>query len=119
MTSPDNADQPGLVVIWVTRDREAALNMALMYAKNSRLKGWWETVHLVVWGPSARLLTEDAELQAEIEDCKAAGVELLACKACADRYGASEALAAMGLEVVYMGEPLTRYLKHGWKVLTI
>jgi len=118
MTSQD-ANAPGLAVIWISADREAALNMALMYAKNSRLKGWWDTVHLVVWGPSAKLLSHDPELQAEVEACKAAGVELLACKACADRYGVSETLAGLGLEVIYMGEPLTGYLKDGWKVLTI
>ena len=59
-----NADKdtaPGLVVLWISRDPEAARNMALMYAKNSRLKGWWETVHLIVWGPSAQLLAEVTE----------------------------------------------------------
>jgi hypothetical protein len=119
MPAANNDEQPGLAVIWVTRDREAALNMALMYAKNSRLKGWWDKVRLVVWGPSVKLLTEDEELQAEVEECQVAGVELLACKACADRYGASSALEALGVEVIYMGEPLTRYLKQGWKVLTV
>jgi hypothetical protein len=109
----------GLVVVWITGDREAALNMALMYAKNSRLKGWWDRVRLVVWGPSARLLAEDAELQAEVEDCQAAGVELLACKACADRYDVAPALTALGAQVIFMGEPLTQYLKQGWKVLTV
>ena len=119
MTSSIDAEAPGLAVVWVTRDREAALNMVLMYTKNSRLKGWWDRVRLVVWGPSAKLLSEDAELQAEIEDCKAAGVELLACKACADRYGVADALTALGMDVIYMGAPLTEYLKGGWKVLTV
>ncbi|KHK00867.1 DsrE family protein [Desulfovibrio sp. TomC] len=112
-------DEIGLVVLWVTRDREAALNMALMYAKNSRLKGWWEQVHLLVWGPSAKALSEDAELQAEVAACREAGVEVLACRACADRYGVSETLEGLGITVRYTGEPLTGYLKDGWKVVSV
>ena len=118
MTDPQHA-QPGLVVVWITRDREAALNMALMYAKNSRLKGWWNDVHLLVWGPSADALAHDAELAGELAACLDAGVEGYACRACADRYGLAERLEALGLTVVYTGEALTSYLKSGWKVLTV
>jgi hypothetical protein len=115
--APD--DSTGLVLLWVSGDREAARMMALMYAKNSRLKDWWERVTLVVWGPAARLLAQDAELQAEVEECRAAGVKVEACKACADHYGVSADLERLGVEVLYMGEPMTRYLKDGWKVLSV
>jgi len=109
----------GLVILWITRDREAALNMALMYAKNARLKGWWERVHLLVWGPSANILSHDLDLQAEVAACAEAGVEVFACRACAERYGVADQLSRLGLEVLYTGEPLTRYLKDGWKVLSV
>jgi len=49
---------------------------------------------------------------------KKAGVELLACKACADRYGVSKRLEELGINVIYMGEPLTGYLKSDYAVLT-
>jgi hypothetical protein len=107
-----------LVIIWTSRDREVAKNMVFMYAKNARLKDWWPEVRLVVWGPSAALIAEDAELQGELEEMKQAGVELLACRACADRYGVSERLESLGLEVIYMGQPLTHYLQSGLTVLT-
>lgn len=109
----------GLIVLWVTRDKEAAQNMAFMYTKNSKLKGWWDQVRLVVWGPSAELLAKDEDLQQELRDLKAAGVELMACKRCADNYNVTERLAELGVEVIYMGEPLTRYLKEGWAVLSV
>lgn len=118
MPQKDNA-APGLVVLWVTADKEAAMNMVLMYARNSRLKGWWEDVHLVVWGPSARLLATDADIQAEVAACREAGVEVLACLACADRYGVTESLKGLGVDVIYMGAPMTGYLKDGWNVLSI
>ena len=107
-----------MAVIWSSGDREVAKKMVFMYTKNSKLKGWWGRVRLVVWGPSAQLLTTDLELQEELEDLKAAGVELQACKACADLYGVTDKLKSLGIEVIYMGVPLTQVLKTGWTCLT-
>lgn len=109
----------GLVVLWVTQDKEAAQRMVFMYTRNSKLKGWWEHVRLIVWGPSANLLANDEELQTQLEELKSAGVELLACKACADSYEVSDKLTELGVNVKYMGEPLTGYLKEGWAVLSV
>ncbi len=107
-----------MVVIWSSGDREVAKKMVFMYTKNSKLKGWWGRVRLVVWGPSSQLLSTDLELQEELEDLKAAGVELQACKACADLYGVTDKLKSLGIEVIYMGAPLTEMLKTGWTFLT-
>jgi hypothetical protein len=112
-----NADDT-LVVVWSANDPDVAMNMVFMYCKNALLEDWWKTVRLVVWGPSAKLLSEDTALQAELAELASAGVELLACKACADRYGVSDRLTALGVDVIYMGAPLTHYLKRGVKVLT-
>jgi hypothetical protein len=114
----DIAVADSLVVVWTSGDREVARKMVFMYTKNSRLQGWWGRVRLVVWGPSALLLTQDRELQEELEELKAAGVELLACKACAQLYGVTDQLRALGIEVIYMGKPLTEMLKSGWHCLT-
>jgi hypothetical protein len=100
-----------LVVVWSSGDRDVALKMAFMYTLNAKRRGWWKEVALIVWGPSARLLTEDRELQGRIEEMKEAGVGLLACKACSDSYGVSERLEQLGIEVKYMGEPFTQILK--------
>ncbi len=108
-----------LAVLWVTRDKEAAMNMVFMYTKNSKLRKWWNKVSLIIWGPSGPLLVSDPELQKELQSLKEAGVELLACKACSDRYGVSDALAALGVEVKYMGQPLTEMLKSGTAVLSV
>jgi len=109
----------GLAVLWVTQDKEVARSMVFMYTRNSKLKGWWGQVRLIVWGPSANLLANDVELQAELEGLKSAGVELLACKACTDRYGVSDKLTELGIEVLYMGAPLTGMLKEGWATLSV
>ena len=108
-----------LCVVWTQSDPEAAVNMAFMYVKNALLKGWWPRARLVVWGPSAKLLSENEELQDHLVDVKAAGVELYACKACADNYGVAGKLEELGITVIYTGELLTGMLKDGWKVLTV
>lgn len=108
----------GLACIWSAADPEVAKKMVFMYCKNSRLKGWWKRVRLIVWGPSAKLLAGDIELQKELAELRAADVDLYACKACSDMYGVSRELEQLGCRVIYMGQPLTGLLKEGWKVLT-
>jgi hypothetical protein len=118
MVANDVRVSDSLVVIWTSGDREVARKMVFMYTKNSRLRGWWDRVRLVAWGPAARLISGDAELQEELQELKAAGVELLACRACADLYEVVDRLEALGFEVKFMGKPLTDMLKEGWICLT-
>jgi hypothetical protein len=110
-----------LVVLWTSGDREVALKMAFMYTYNSKRFKWgWKNVTLVVWGPSAKLLVADTELQEHIIELKEAGVKLLACKKCSDLYGVSQDLRRLGIEVKYMGKPLTDYLRDdNYRVITI
>ena len=107
-----------LGVVWTSGDRDVALKMVFMYTLNAKSRNWFDEVRLVVWGPSAKLLSVDEELQQEIAKMKDAGIELVACKACADSYGVSDKLEQLGVEVKYMGVPLSNMLKQDWKVVT-
>jgi len=89
-----------------------------MYTHNAKRHKWFDEVVLIVWGPSTGLLAKDAGVQAELKSMIADGVKVEACLACADRYKATEDLRKMGVDVKYMGEPLTEMLKGDWKVLT-
>jgi len=112
----ENKDK--LVILWTSGDREVALKMVFMYTLNAKLKGLWKDITLIAWGPSSKLLSEDTELQAYFQKIKGAGVEMLACRACADEYGVTETLERLGMTVIYMGEPLTKYLKNDTKLIT-
>jgi len=46
------------------------------------------------------------------------GIIVEACKACADQYGVAGKLEELGIEVKYMCEPLTDFLKSDVKVVT-
>jgi hypothetical protein len=107
-----------LVVIWSSGDREVALKMVFMYTYNAKRQGWWDNVTLIVWGPSAKLLAEDGELKEYVLKMKDAGVRLEACKACADMYKVSGPLEELGIDVKYMGKPLTEYIKERGNVIT-
>jgi hypothetical protein len=110
-----------LVVVWTSGDREVALKMAFMYALNSKRFKWgWKNVTLIVWGPSSKLLSSDTELQERLARIKDAGVKVLACKKCSDLYGVSDDLKHLGIDVKYMGKPLTNYLRDdNFRVITV
>ena len=112
--SPDN-----LTVLWTSGDPYVAHKVCFMYTHNAKKQNWFDRVQLIIWGPSAKLLSEDTSLQAYVKQMIADGIELKACKACADSYGVSDDLAALGIEVKYMGKPLTEFLKSpDWATLT-
>ena len=107
------------LILWTSGDREAALKMVFMYSYNCKKYGWMDNVRLLIWGPSGKLLTEDLELQGRLNDLKKMGVELYACKACADLYGISDKLTELGITVVYTGQMLADLQKAGWFILSI
>mgnify|MGYP000200460243 FL=1 len=107
-----------LVVLWTSGDPEVAHKVCLMYTHAAGKNKWFDEVRLVVWGPSARLLAADKDLQAKIKTMMADGIKLEACVACASSYGVSDTLRELGIEVKGMGKPLSNYIQQGWKVLT-
>jgi len=107
-----------LAVVWTSGDPEVAKRVCFMYTLNAKKQKWFDEVTLIVWGPSAKLLSENKDLQSEVKAMQDAGVKVQACLACADSYGVTEPLRRLGIDVRYMGKPLTDMLKQGWKVLT-
>ncbi len=107
-----------LVVVWSSADREVALEMVFMYTFNAKLRGWWDDVTFIIWGPSEKLLSSDLELQGRLRKMIKEGIVVEACRACSDDYGVTESLEKLGVDVKYMGEPLTDYIKNGRNVIT-
>jgi hypothetical protein len=113
-----NSEEQQLAVVWTSGDIEVAEKVCFMYTHNAKLQGWFDEVVLIVWGPSAKLLSENKELQEQVKRMIADGVKVEACVACANMYGVADQLNAMGIEVKGMGSVLSGYLKENWKVLT-
>jgi hypothetical protein len=108
-----------LYVLWTNDNPVTAEKMVFMYTVNSRLKGWWDEVTLIVWGATAILVSEDAKIQGLVAKALEAGVHVTACKACADQLGVTEKLEELNIEVKYWGQPLTELLKSNERLLTI
>jgi len=107
-----------LVVVWTSSDKEVALEMVFMYTLNAKLRGWWDDITFVLWGPSEKLMASDLELQGRLRKMMNEGIVAEACRACSDDYGITEKLEKLGIDVRYMGVPLTEYIKEGRHVLT-
>ncbi len=106
-----------LVILWTSKDPEVFHKVVFPYAFNSKKQGWWQNVELLIWGPSAKLLSESQDLQDKVIKLRERGVKLTACKWCADQYDVSQLLKKLGVTVKFMGKPLTDYLKSGSQVL--
>lgn len=108
-----------LTILWTNADVGTFDKMVAMYARNSKTKGWWDAVTVVIWGSTAKLAAESEVVQLKLRELLQVGVHVSACKACADQFGVTGKLTEMGVEVVYWGVPLTEILKNREPLLTI
>lgn len=113
----DNSNK--LAVLWTSGDPDVAEKMCFMYTYNAKKQGWFDEVVLIVWGPSAKLLTENKMLQDYVKRMQEAGIKVEACLYCAKMYDVDKDLTEMGIDVKGMGTPLTKYLRDGWKTLSL
>ncbi len=121
MTNSEHQKEPSgdkLVVVWSSADPDVALSMTFMYTHAAKRNHWFEDVTLVIWGPSAKLITTDEVLREKIRSMQDDGVKVEACITCANMFGVTGSLKELGYDVKSMGEPLSDYLKNGAKVIT-
>lgn len=114
----ENDNSNKLVVVWTSGDIEVAEKMVFMYVYNAKKAKWFDEVTFIVWGPSAKLLSENEKLQASLKKMQEVGIKTEACIACARMYQVDNDLKELGIDVKGMGTVLTKYLKEGYKVMT-
>ncbi len=108
-----------LNILWTSSDVDTAEKMVFMYAYNAKMRKWWDEITVIIWGGSAALVSENEMVQKKVKEMIEAGVHVSACKACADKLGATDKLESMGIEVKYWGEGLTQIIKEDAKLITI
>ena len=115
----DQFHQPdSLVILWTSGDPDVFEKVVFPYGLNTKKQGWWKHTELLIWGPSTKLLADHKSLQKKVIQMGDEGIELTSCLWCADQYDATKTLREIGVDVKYMGKPLTDYLKKGRKVIT-
>ena len=118
LETAEEINQDHLVVLWTSGDPEVAFKMVFMYTRAAKKNDWWKDITFIIWGPSAQLASKNKEIGDSLVKMKEMGIKMLACKACSDQYGCSPDLENMGIDVKYMGVPLTNYIKEGYKIVT-
>lgn len=108
-----------LFILWTSSEIETFEEMVYMYALNAKKLGWWKSITLIIWGASAKLSGQDDIVQLKLKELVENGVEVSACKACAENLGVGAKLEKLGVDVKYMGQPLTKLLKSGERLVTI
>ncbi|MBM3420542.1 MAG: DsrE family protein [Bacteroidetes bacterium] len=116
--SSTSGDSEKLVMLWISDDIDAAEKMAFMYAHTAKKAGWFQEVTVIIWGPSAKLVSENEKLQEKVKAMQADGIKVEACVACARQYGVDGKLRELGYDVKGMGTHLTNYLKSDAKVIS-
>lgn len=112
-------DEKGLVVLWTTAEKDVFTKMLYMYTINAKKQAWFDDVTMIVWGPSAKLLAEDKELQGLIKKLLKTGVKMEACSWCTEQYGVTENLKKLGIDVRGMGKSFTDYIKDDRKEVLV
>ncbi len=108
-----------LYILWTNADPITAEKMVFMYSINSLKKGWWGKVTLIIWGATTKLVGENESIQQKIKEAIKEGMEISACKACADQLGYTNLLEQLGIEVKYWGKHLTKLIKDEEHLITI
>jgi hypothetical protein len=105
-------------VILSSGDREVALEVGLVYPLYAAKNKWMDEVKLIIFGPSEKIAAYDTEVRGRIDELQKAGIEVMACKWCADRMNITGILEETGIKVVYVGPIISQLLKDGWASLT-
>ncbi len=108
-----------LNIIWTTTDADTVFHFLSMYAINSLKNHWWRSINVIIWGASSKFIIDNLKVQTEVIEMIQQGVHIEACKSCSDNLEVTDALIKLGVEVKYMGEILTDYIKNDEHIITI
>lgn len=108
-----------LNILWINDNKINVEYLLGMYTINSMKNNWWDYVSVIIWGASNILIKNDIDVQNLIKEMIANKVVVEACKVCSDKQGTTKLLESLGVNVRFMGAPMTSYLKEGNKFITI
>jgi hypothetical protein len=109
-----------LLIVISTDNTDSIMKFPLLYGGVSLPRGYWERVHVMFWGASIVQARDNETIRDKVTAMQKDGVEFSACVVCAEEYGATDALEAIGITCNHTGELLTEALKSNvWSVMTI
>ena len=81
-----------LTVLWYSGDQMVAERVALMYTGVAKQYKLFDEVSVIIWGPSAKLVAENKDIQAKVKEMMGLGIKVNACVTCANLYGVTDQL---------------------------
>ena len=117
--SESKSESKELHILWTNDNLATSEHMVMMYATNSMLNGWWDSVTVIIWGATAKLAVENEAIQERMRIAEHAGVKFSACISCARNLGVIDELEALGVEVIRWGAKMSDILQSDGKLITI
>lgn len=108
-----------LNILWTNDNLLTIEHMLFMYSYNTKKRGLWDEINIIVWGATAKLVAENVKIQELVNEAQSVGVTFQACRACAQKFDAIEILESMNMEVIFMADPLTDIIKMNQHLITI
>lgn len=102
------------IIVIIATAEAAKARTGAMYALNAMKHGWLEDVKLVLFGPAEQLFLEDPDFQDLVRQFMELAKTPLACRYLSDREGTSERLRDLGLDVQFVGAPISEAIREGY-----
>lgn len=112
-------DNQKLTVLWTSGEKDVALKVVLRYIDNALDKQIWKEIELIIWGPSVQLAGDDENVKFKLESLIQRGLTVKACIVCAEEYGVTQVLEAMGVGLSMVGEELTHIIQDQKPLLSL
>ena len=108
-----------LHILWTNDNVYASNMMVMMYATNSMLYQLWDSVTVIIWGGTVKLVAENEMIQEQLKTAQHVNVKFSACISCATQFGVVEKLEELGVDVVPWTEPFTEIVRRGLPLISV
>lgn len=102
------------VLIIISTSDAGKAQTGAMYALNALKYGWMEDVKIILFGPAQDLLLDDEKFRELIQEYQEIEENVVACKFISDRDEKGKELDKLGIQVEYVGEMISNYIKDGY-----
>jgi hypothetical protein len=118
-----NNDKKTLYILWTTDNLITAQHMVFLYAADCLRQQRFAQVHILVWGASVLLLSQNKMMLNEARKFQALGGLVSICRRCAEKHSLLAQLESMRelspARIDYLADFLTGLLQSGQTLLTV
>jgi hypothetical protein len=114
---------PNLYILWITDNVLSARHMVFLYGSECLRQKRFARVHILVWGASVVLLSQNKMILNEVRKFQALGGLVSVCRRCAEKNNVLTQLEQLeelsSAKIEYLADFLTQLLQNREIVLTV